>query len=448
MTSAAWPKLINCLPLPAFILQDGIIREVNSELVRLTGYPAAELTGMSIAKLICQDYLPGLTEDRRISFEGEDTPPEMDLQIIDRQGDSFSVRSYCHNIDISGCPAALFLLVDVTVQNTTIEKLMATERDLRQQLKELHKNEQVLRESEYKFRQLFHNSNDGILLVEVINNRILGRFKEVNDIVCKRLGYTREEFFTLKAVDLAAPEYVAQIPELQNDLLTKRRITFETVCLTKKGQRIPFEISGYIFVLHGETVVLLMARDITERKLAEAQLKYLSMHDSLTGLYNRFYFDEEMRRLESGRNRPFAIIVCDIDGLKLVNDTMGHQSGDNLLAAASNVIKESFRCEDVIARVGGDEYAIILPNSDLTAANFACSRLRAAVDMYNENNPSLPLSISMGCAASSDGKVNVTELFKEADDKMYKEKLHRKKQIRQFSPKGTKRRRSAESLEL
>jgi diguanylate cyclase (GGDEF)-like protein len=187
-----------------------------------------------------------------------------------------------------------------------------------------------------------------------------------------------------------------------------------------------------------------MARDITERKLAEAQLKYLSLHDSLTGLYNRAYFDEEMRRLESGRNRPFAIIVCDIDGLKQVNDTMGHQAGDKLLVAAAKVIKESFRCEDLIARIGGDEYAIILPNSDLTAANFASSRLRAAVDLYNENHPSLPLSISVGCAASSDDTVYVSEIFKEADDKMYKEKLYRKKKIRQFSPKSTKRRSSEE----
>lgn len=164
-------------------------------------------------------------------------------------------------------------------------------------------------------------------------------------------------------------------------------------------------------------------RDMTERRQMEGKLKFLSLHDALTGLYNRAYFDEEMHRLRGGRQLPLGIIVCDVDGLKLINDTMGHKGGNALLVAAANLLKSCFRSGDLIARIGGDEFAVLLPGTDKEAVENACRRLRQAIDRYNTVNAALPLSLSLGFAVGNDPGKDPCELFMEADLHMHREKL-------------------------
>ncbi|TEB12270.1 Cyclic di-GMP phosphodiesterase response regulator RpfG [Pelotomaculum propionicicum] len=166
-------------------------------------------------------------------------------------------------------------------------------------------------------------------------------------------------------------------------------------------------------------------RDITERKRAEGQLKYLSLHDNLTGLYNRTFFEEEMQRAADGRFDPVGIIVCDLDGLKFINDTLGHDTGDSLLLASANVIKSAFRKSDIVARIGGDEFAVLLNQSGEKTVEEACDRIKAAIDKYNLAGHEIPLNISMGFAVGSVETASVSDLFKEADNNMYREKLHR-----------------------
>lgn len=164
-------------------------------------------------------------------------------------------------------------------------------------------------------------------------------------------------------------------------------------------------------------------RDITERKEMEKRLKYLGSHDPLTKLANRTYFEEEMSRLESGEHEPVTIIVCDVDGLKLVNDTLGHKAGDNLLVAAAEVLREPFRIEGVVARVGGDEFAVLLKNTDKESAERDCRQIYEATKERNKD-AEIPLSLSVGFATRKDPLTSLTELFKEADNNMYRVKLH------------------------
>ena len=172
-----------------------------------------------------------------------------------------------------------------------------------------------------------------------------------------------------------------------------------------------------------------LLREIIIRNRTEERLKYLSFHDNLTGLYNRAFFEEQMQRLSAPRYSPLTIIVCDVDGLKFINDTLGHDIGDSLLVAVAEVIKNSYREGDVVARTGGDEFALLIPNSTEAMVKKTCHKIRDAIAVYNEANAKLPLSISLGFATSHDG-LSAGDLFKEADNNMYREKLHRSQSAR------------------
>lgn len=164
--------------------------------------------------------------------------------------------------------------------------------------------------------------------------------------------------------------------------------------------------------------------DITERKIAEDRLQYISKYDVLTNIYNRYYFEKQMKYFEEAYYAPIALIICDVDGLKLINDTLGHDEGDELLRSVARVIGNSLRKNDVLARVGGDEFAIIVPGAKLRATESVVKRIRENIILYNESNPKVPLSLSMGYAVRHDTNVSMLELYQEADNNMYKEKLH------------------------
>lgn len=170
--------------------------------------------------------------------------------------------------------------------------------------------------------------------------------------------------------------------------------------------------------------------EITERKAAEEKMRYFSMHDTLTGLYNRTFFEEEMRKLEGEHVAPVGLIMCDVDGLKLINDSMGHDKGDSLLVSTANLIKSCFRSSDVVARVGGDEFAILLPDATETILEYTYQRLQENAFSLNNSLQELPLSLSIGFALRTDTSTSLDKLFIEADNSMYREKLYRSQSAR------------------
>jgi diguanylate cyclase (GGDEF)-like protein/PAS domain S-box-containing protein len=164
-------------------------------------------------------------------------------------------------------------------------------------------------------------------------------------------------------------------------------------------------------------------RDITDRKREEKRLEFISLYDQLTGLHNRTFFEKEMHRIKGSKEYPITIISADLNGLKIINDTMGHCRGDKLLEACAQVLRESLRGTDILARLGGDEFAAILPGTNEKAGEDVANRLRSNVAKYNLEHPELPLSLSIGLATAKGEGVSLEETLKISDNFMYREKL-------------------------
>ncbi|NLA27914.1 MAG: diguanylate cyclase, partial [Firmicutes bacterium] len=164
-----------------------------------------------------------------------------------------------------------------------------------------------------------------------------------------------------------------------------------------------------------------VAWTIASRKQSEAKIRYLTFHDKLTGLYNRAFMEEEINRLNSKRQMPVSVIVADVNGLKLVNDTYGHGVGDKMLKAVAGILKRSCRQEDIIARWGGDEFVILLPQTPLAKAREIGKRImEKCIAVYIED---VPIALAVGVAVKKDQNSDLTDALKRAEDSMYKQKL-------------------------
>lgn len=269
-----------------------------------------------------------------------------------------------------------------------------------------------------------------------------GHIFEANQAAVKAYGYLREELLNMNINDLQNDKNKFLVNK-QLEQVNQSGMLFETVHRRKDGSTYPVEISLYGTLINNNRIFLSIIRDITDNKQVDDKLKYYSLHDSLTGLYNRTYFEQEMRCLESGRYDPVGIIMCDVDGLKLVNDTLGHEAGDALLISAAAIIQKCFRKEDVVARIGGDEFAVLLLKSDLDTVKKGYQRIKDAVAGYNATNPKLPLAISVGYDVRSKTLKSVGDIFKEADNTMYQEKLSQGQNARLSIVKAYKKKLTA-----
>ncbi|MGE5380019.1 MAG: HD domain-containing phosphohydrolase, partial [Methylocystaceae bacterium] len=285
----------------------------------------------------------------------------------------------------------------------------------------------ALTENESTLRQITDNMTD---LISRLDPQ--GKVLYASPSHYSVLGYQLDELKQLTLKDLVHPDDL-------NNSIKALKMALRQGKTSRNQQRSRHANGSYIWtetvtnplIENGKiTGAIMSSRDITERKKLEDDLRFLSVHDPLTGLYNRTYFETEMERLDGGRYDPVGIVVCDLDGLKLVNDTLGHEAGDRLLISTAAVLKQCFRQSDVVSRVGGDEFAILLPGSQHDQLEMLVNRIYEGVAYYNFDNPDLPLSLSVGMAVRGSRTVSMRDAYKEADNEMYRVKLNRSKSAR------------------
>jgi len=252
------------------------------------------------------------------------------------------------------------------------------------------------------------------------------RFILINKALAERLGIKDPEEAVGKTdFDFFSEEHAKQAyDDEQNVIKTGRPIVNfeEKETWDEKGDKWVSTIKMPFYDEKGKIIGTFgISRDITDRKKAEEKIEYLSFHDGLTGLYNRAYFDEELHRLDTERQLPITIVMGDLNGLKLINDAYGHARGDMLLRNIADILKESFRKEDITSRWGGDEFLSILPKTSVRDARSIIKRIKESCK--EKSTTEMPLSISFGVSTKKSSSENIVDILKEAEDKMYKSKI-------------------------
>lgn len=257
-------------------------------------------------------------------------------------------------------------------------------------------------------------------IVFILNNQ--GVFLDfLSDNLEKKLYVSKENFIGKKINQVFPEKYASIFMSAINSAAANGELQILEYQLSIENKLLTFEAR---IVNYNKNKILVMARDITDKKANEDKIYKMSMFDVLTDLYNRNYFENELARLEKDNNSNVAIVICDVDGLKLVNDSLGHAKGDEYLKTAAKILKAFFKENDIIARIGGDEFAVLLKNAAEEEISKIKNEIKNHLERINSENTLIPMSISIGFAVKNEKNKDLHEVFREADDFMYREKLH------------------------
>ena len=380
---------------------EGNILDVNEAYCRSSGYSRQELIGANI-RLFVPEELRHLVAGHLAQIACGETLVHEVLS-LEKSGEKRRKLLRERAIPLGGDKSGVLSIAT----------------DIEEQLRMM----ESLHQSEKRYRSLVEDLLEGMAIVRfsgeiVFRNASAAKMFGVPAEWGERVGHARS-FLHPSSLDTALKDFLS--------IRDGRDVTAEYQCLRLDGTAMWLEIYGTLIDYEGDAAMLLLMRDVTERRNIQEAREYLYWHDSLTGLYNRHYFEKV---LAEGHMSAPAIIVADLNGLKLINDTFGHVAGDELLRGVSRMLEQHAPLGAMCARIGGDEFVILIPDATSVDVDRCVVKLEEAIAEHNKHTPQYPLSVSFGHKTATEFGGGVYALYKEADDHMYREKLLQKQSSR------------------
>ena len=382
----------------------GRLAFMNPAAERMLGWTESELRGRDVHEILHGS--PGHEVDvcgaecaLRRALSSDTTVRVHEDQFMRRDGVTFPVAYTASPLDVGDYPVGHVLAF--------------------QDMTERRQAEAALRESQESFRHLFASSP---LPMWVYDKEGL-QFLEVNEAATRHYGYSRDEFLSMRVTDIRPAEDAARLLRL----LKRPRSEIEQLQQwrhrLKDGTIIDVEVVAHMLHFSGREAILVLAQDITERKRAAEALQHQAFHDALTGLPNRTLLldrlEQGIRAAQRGHS-SVALLFLDLNHFKDVNDTLGHQYGDLVLIEIGQRIRETLRESDTIARLSGDEFAVLLPEADERGATLAAGKiLRALGRPFILQGQSFEVGASIGVAIYPDHGQDAATLMARADRAMY-----------------------------
>ena len=384
---------------------DYIYLDVNNAFERITGLKKSEIINKRVLEV-----LPG-TEKNWIEKYGD----------VALNGETLTFNNYSRELS---------RYFSVSVYSPQPKQFVTIFTDVTM----LKRLEQELRQEKALLQTTLHSLGDG-----VISTDMHGKIDIMNAVAQNLTGWSLEEAKgkdfreVFKLIDTFTDESIINLVQCVLETGEKIEHSSNTLLIRKNGDTLPIEDSASPIRDEKGSVlgVVLIFRDYTEKKEKQEKIIYLSYHDQLTGLYNRRYFEEELKRLDTMRNLPFSIAMIDVNGLKLTNDAFGHLKGDELLVRVSSVIKNECRSDEIVARIGGDEFVILLPKTSYAEAEQIMNRIYQSIG--KERLDSIVMSVSIGWDTKLSIEQKITDVFTKAEESMYRRKLSESQSMRNLT---------------
>ncbi len=274
--------------------------------------------------------------------------------------------------------------------------------------------ERRLEESERRYHALSHASMDGFLIIDDV-----GRILEVNDAYCAMSGYPRERLLAMRISDVAVVDSPGQVEARLAAVREQGWMRFEGIQRRADGR--PIHLQHSLVHLPEQDRIMTFVSDISERIRSQDRILRLSYHDELTGIYNRRYYEEARLRFDAEDSLPLSFVIGDVNALRFINDSLGHEKGDELLRRVTDALVGETRSEDVVARLGGDEFAILMPRADARVAEDYVERVKRR--LAGQKVEMLDVSIALGAGTKTRPDEAFSDVFNAAEDRMYRSKF-------------------------
>lgn len=399
---ARYRDLVGHLPVGVYrTTLDGAILEANQAIADMLGFSEPK----ALQKVKVQDLYVH-ADDRRTHLAALEREPirPAEYQLARRDGTMLWVRDYSRAVTDKAGVVRFYdgILVDITTEKRADEALRQSERD---------------------YRQLFENAHDAILIFAVDDGRIL----EANQRAFELYGFERSELVGMSLERLTKDVELGKT-RIRETLERGTHRAFETVHRRKDGTEMVIEVNAAVLQHRGRTAVLSINRDITERRAMERTIREMAFHDPLTGLPNRKLLSDRLElalaQARRGR-RVMAVLFLDLDGFKAVNDGWGHAQGDALLRDVAGRLAGALRTGDTVARIGGDEFTVLIPDlpHDEGAVEVSRKILRELERTFRVGSSEYRVTASIGIALYPRDGADADALLRNADAAMYRAKL-------------------------